>query len=263
MGLVVLVVLTVGSAFADWLAPYPPDDPDIEAVREPPSAAHLMGTDQLGRDELSRLMYGGKFSLTIGILATCVAVVAGAALGSVAGYYGGPPDSAIMRFTDLMLCIPRLLVLLLVGGVFGTSLGLIVLLIGLTAWMHVARLVRASFLSLREREFVEAARALGAGDRRLILLHILPNAMGPVIVAATLGVAAAILLESTLSYLGYGVQPPVPTWGNMLQNAQSEMYQAPWLAIFPGLMIFATIMSINFVGDGLRDMLDPRSVAGR
>jgi peptide/nickel transport system permease protein len=163
-----------------------------------------------------------------------------------------------MRFTDFMLSIPRLLVLLLVGGIFGTSVGLIVLLIGLTAWMHVARLVRAAFLSLREREFVDAARALGAGDARLIVRHILPNAIGPIIVAATLGVAGAILAESTLSYLGYGVQPPIATWGNMLQNAQNEMYAAPWLSIFPGLMIFATIMSINFVGDGLRDALDPR-----
>jgi len=219
-----------------------------------------MGTDQLGRDQLSRLMHGGKFSLQVGVLATVVAVLAGTVLGALAGYYGGLADSIIMRFTDFMLSVPRLLVLLLVGGVFGTSLVLIIALIGLTAWMHVARLVRAAFLSLREREFVEAARALGAGDARLIVRHILPNALGPVIVAATLGVAGAILAESTLSYLGYGVQPPTPTWGNMLQNAQSEMYAAPWLAIFPGLLIFATIMSINFVGDGLRDALDPRAV---
>ena len=187
-----------------------------------------------------------------------VAILAGTLFGAVAGYYGRVADTLIMRFTDFMLSVPRLLVLLLVGGVFGTSLALIIALIGLTAWMHVARLVRAAFLSLREREFIEAARALGAGDARLIAQHILPNALGPVIVAATLGVAGAILAESTLSYLGYGVQPPTPTWGNMLQNAQSEMYSAPWLAIFPGLLIFATIMSINFVGDGLRDALDPR-----
>jgi peptide/nickel transport system permease protein len=185
--------------------------------------------------------------------------VAGTALGAFAGYYGGVADTLIMRFTDFMLSVPRLLVLLLVGGIFGTSLSFIVLLIGLTAWMHVARLVRASFLSLRHHDFVEAARALGARDGRLIVRHILPNALGPISVAATLGVAGAILAESTLSYLGYGVQPPTPTWGNMLQNAQSEMYQAPWLSIFPGLMIFATIMSINFVGDALRDSLDPQS----
>jgi peptide/nickel transport system permease protein len=258
LGLAVVLVLAVTSGFADWLAPYPPDAPNVELLREPPSVAHPMGTDQLGRDELSRLMHGGRFSLRVGILSTLVAILAGTLFGSLAGYYGGVADAAIMRFTDFMLSIPRLLVLLLVGGIFGTSVGLIVLLIGLTAWMHVARLVRAAFLSLREREFVDAARALGAGDARLIVRHILPNAIGPIIVAATLGVAGAILAESTLSYLGYGVQPPIATWGNMLQNAQNEMYAAPWLSIFPGLMIFATIMSINFVGDGLRDALDPR-----
>jgi peptide/nickel transport system permease protein len=260
VGTVAVVILAVASGLSQWLAPYPPDAPNVEVMREPPSISHPMGTDQLGRDQLSRLMHGGKFSLQVGVLATLVAILAGTLLGSIAGYYGGVADSLIMRFTDFMLSVPRLLVLLLVGGVFGTSLVLIIVLIGLTAWMHVARLVRAAFLSLREREFVEAARALGAGDARLILRHILPNAIGPVIVAATLGVAGAILAESTLSYLGYGVQPPTPTWGNMLQNAQSEMYAAPWLAVFPGLLIFATIMSINFVGDGLRDALDPRTM---
>jgi peptide/nickel transport system permease protein len=260
IGLAVVIVLAVACGLAPWLAPYPPDAPDVEVIREPPSLAHPMGTDQLGRDQMSRLMYGGRFSLQVGVLATVVAIFAGTLFGAVAGYYGRVADTLIMRFTDFMLSVPRLLVLLLVGGVFGTSLALIIALIGLTAWMHVARLVRAAFLSLREREFIEAARALGAGDARLIAQHILPNALGPVIVAATLGVAGAILAESTLSYLGYGVQPPTPTWGNMLQNAQSEMYSAPWLAIFPGLLIFSTIMSINFVGDGLRDALDPRSV---
>jgi peptide/nickel transport system permease protein len=259
LGLAVILLLALATSLADGLAPYPPDAPNVEVIREPPSPAHPMGTDALGRDQLSRLMHGGKFSLRVGVLATLVSIVAGTLFGSVAGYYGGVADALIMRFTDFMLSIPRLLVLLLIAGVFGTSLALIILLIGLTAWMHVARLVRAAFLSLREKEFVEAARALGAGDVRLITQHILPNALGPVIVAATLGVAGAILAESTLSYLGYGVQPPTPTWGNMLQNAQSEMYGAPWLAVFPGLLIFTTIMSINFVGDGLRDALDPRT----
>jgi peptide/nickel transport system permease protein len=257
LGVAMIVILGLSCGLADVLAPYPPDAPNVEVIREPPSLAHPMGTDQLGRDQLSRLMHGGKFSLQVGILATLVAIVAGTLLGAVAGYYGGPVDGVVMRFTDFALSVPRLLLLLLIGGVFGPSLVLIIVLIGLTAWMHVARLVRAGFLSLREREFVEAARALGAGDRRLIVRHILPNAVGPIIVAATLGVAGAILAESTLSYLGYGVQPPTPTWGNMLQNAQTEMYAAPWLAVFPGLLIFVSIMSINFVGDGLRDALDP------
>jgi peptide/nickel transport system permease protein len=206
-------------------------------------------------------MYGGRFSLEVGVLATLIAVVVGTAAGAVSGYYGGVVDPLLMRFTDFMLSIPRLLLLLMIGAVFGTSISLIILLIGLTAWMNVARLVRATVLSLREQEFIAAARLLGAGDVRLIARHILPNAIGPVIVAATLGVAGAILTESTLSYLGFGVQPPTPTWGNMLQNAQSEMYAAPWLAIFPGLLIFATIMAINFIGDGLRDAFDPRRVS--
>jgi peptide/nickel transport system permease protein len=260
-GLAVVLVLTLACGLAPLLAPYPPEAPDVELIREPPSLAHPMGTDQLGRDQLSRLMYGGRFSLEVGVLATLIAILVGTALGALSGYYGGVVDPLLMRLTDFMLSIPRLLLLLLIGAVFGTSIGLIILLIGLTAWMNVARLVRATVLSLREQEFVAAARVLGAGDARLIARHILPNALGPVIVAATLGVAGAILTESTLSYLGFGVQPPTPTWGNMLQNAQSEMYAAPWLAIFPGLLIFATIMAINFIGDGLRDAFDPRRVS--
>jgi peptide/nickel transport system permease protein len=259
-GLAVVLLLSLACGFAPLLAPYAPDAPNVEVIREPPSPAHPMGTDQLGRDQLSRLMFGGRFSLEVGVLATFIAIIVGTAMGALSGYYGGAVDPLLMRFTDFMLSIPRLLLLLLIGAVFGTSIGLIILLIGLTAWMNVARLVRATVLSLREQEFIAAARLLGAGDLRLIARHILPNAIGPVIVAATLGVAGAILTESTLSYLGFGVQPPTPTWGNMLQNAQSEMYAAPWLAIFPGLLIFATIMSINFIGDGLRDAFDPRRV---
>jgi peptide/nickel transport system permease protein len=257
-GLFVLAVLALAAAGADWLAPYPWDTPSLEAIREPPGGPHPFGTDQLGRDQLSRLMHGGKASLSVGLVATLVAVAVGTLLGAVAGYHGGLADALIMRFTDFMFAIPRLLLLLLVAVLLGTGLNVVILLIGLTSWMHVARLVRASFLSLREREFVEAARSLGASNARLIIQHLLPNAVGPVIVTATLAVGAAILLESTLSYLGYGVQPPTPSWGNMLQNAQSEMYTAPWLAIFPGLAIFLTIMAINFVGDGLRDALDPQ-----
>jgi peptide/nickel transport system permease protein len=261
-GVAVLALLSLACAFAPLLAPYPPELPNVELIREPPSLAHPMGTDQLGRDQLSRLMYGGRFSLEVGVLATLIAILLGTALGALSGFYGGVLDPLLMRFTDFMLSIPRLLLLLLIAAVFGTSIGLIILLIGLTAWMNVARLVRATVLGLREQEFIAAARLVGAGDVRLIARHILPNAIGPVIVAGTLGVAGAILTESTLSYLGFGVQPPTPTWGNMLQNAQSEMYDAPWLAIFPGLLIFATIMSINFIGDGLRDAFDPRRVSG-
>ena len=261
VGLALVLLLALACGLAPLLAPYPPDVPNVEVIREPPSLTHPMGTDQLGRDQLSRLLHGGRFSLEVGVLATLIAIGVGTLVGALSGYYGGLVDPLLMRFTDFMLSVPRLLLLLLIGAVFGTSIALIILLIGLTAWMHVARLVRATVLSLREQEFVAAARLLGAGDGRLIVRHILPNAVGPVIVAGTLGVAGAILTESTLSYLGFGVQPPTPTWGNMLQNAQSEMYDAPWLAIFPGLLIFATIMSINFIGDGLRDAFDPRRVS--
>ena len=262
-GLVVLGVLVAAAVLADVVTPYDPDLPDVEAIREAPSLSHPMGTDQIGRDQLTRLLHGGRFSLQVGLLATVVSILIGTTIGALAGFYGGSLDNALMRLTDLMFTVPRLLVLLLIGAIFKTTLGLIIVLLGATSWMAVARLVRASFLSLREKEFVEAARAIGVRDGALMTRHILPNALGPVIVAATLGVAGAILVESTLSYLGYGVQPPTPTWGNMLQNAQSEMYAAPWLAIFPGLLIFVTIMAINFVGDGLRDALDPRSLGGR
>jgi peptide/nickel transport system permease protein len=255
---VLIALLAIAAAGADWLAPHPWDTPNVGAIREGPSLAHPFGTDQLGRDQLSRLMHGGKASLSVGLVATLVAVAIGSMLGAIAGYYAGLADALIMRLTDFMFAIPRLLLLLLVAALLGTGLNVIILLIGLTSWMHVARLVRASFLSLREREFVEAAQSLGASNVRLIMHHLLPNALGPVIVTATLAVGAAVLLESTLSYLGYGVQPPTPSWGNMLQNAQSEMYAAPWLALFPGLAIFLTIMAINFVGDGLRDALDPQ-----
>ena len=263
IGLVVLGALVTAAVLANVVSGYDPDLPDVESIRQPPSLAHPMGTDQIGRDQLSRLLHGGRFSLQVGLFATLVSILIGTTIGALAGFYGGTLDNVLMRLTDLMFTVPRLLVLLLIGAIFKTTLLLIIVLLGATSWMAVARLVRASFLSLREKEFVEAARSIGVRDANLIVRHLLPNALGPVIVAATLGVAGAILVESTLSYLGYGVQPPTPTWGNMLQNAQSEMYAAPWLAIFPGLLIFVTIMAINFVGDGLRDALDPRSLGGR
>ena len=257
-GLILITMLGIIAIGADWLAPYAWDTPQMDVMREPPSPAHPFGTDQLGRDQLSRLMHGARTSLSVGLVATLVAAGLGTTLGALAGYYGGLADAVIMRLVDFMFSIPRLLLLLVVAALFGSGLNVVILLIGLTSWMHVARLVRGSFLSLKEKEFVEAARSLGASDARLIVRHILPNAFGPVTVAATLSVGSAILVESTLSYLGYGVQPPTPSWGNMLQNAQSEMYAAPWLAIFPGAFILLTIISVNFVGDGLRDALDPQ-----
>jgi peptide/nickel transport system permease protein len=200
-------------------------------------------------------------SLTVGVLAMLISVTVGTLIGACAGYFGGPLDSVLMRFTELFLAFPQLFILILLAALFGTNFWTIVLVVGLLRWMPVARLVRAAFLQLKEREYVTAARALGATTGTLMWRHILPNTLSPVIVAATLGVAGAILTESTLSFLGLGIQLPTATWGNMLRAAQSQMTTAPWLAFFPGLCIFLTILSINYVGDGLRDALDPRKSA--
>src|SRR5881296_2194792 len=268
VGLLVVVVLGAASALAPWVSPYDPDKPHLQLQLGAPSLVHPMGTDDLGRDLLTRIMYGGRISLSIGILAMALAVLLGTAVGALAGYYGGATDNLLMRFTDLMLSIPALFLLIILilllrsfpvpflrGGVLA-----IVLAIALLSWMTVARLVRASFLSLKEQVFVEAAKALGAGHVRIMVRHMLPNAASPIIVAATLRVANSIITESGLSFLGFGVQPPTPTWGNMLRNAQDQMITAPWTAIFPGLFIFVTVIAINYVGDGLRDALDPRHV---
>ena len=217
-----------------------------------------MGTDELGRDLLTRILYGGRISMLIGVLAMSVAITIGTLIGAVAGYYGGRIDSVTMRLTDIAISFPSLFLLILLAAYFGSSLPTIVLVIGLLSWMRVARLVRASFLALKAQQFVEAARCCGARPIRIIAYHMLPNALGPTIVAASLGVAGAILTESALSYLGLGIQPPTATWGSMLRNAQDQMATAPWTAIFPGLMIFLTVIAINYVGDGLRDALDPR-----
>ncbi len=233
-----------------------------------------MGTDELGRDLLTRILYGGRVSLSIGILAMALAVTVGAIIGGVAGFYGGWIDNLAMRFTDMMLSFPQLFVLIILAlalrdipipalqGTAFASVFTIVLVIAVLAWMQVARLVRASFLSLKEKEFTEASRCVGASNGRIMTRHLLPNALSPIIVAATFRVATSIITESGLSYLGFGVQPPTPTWGNMLKNAQDQMTRAPWTAIFPGLMIFITVIAINFIGDGLRDALDPYKAEG-
>ncbi len=260
VSLAMLLLLITSALLAPWIAPYDPNAIDLKKRYWSPSFSHLMGTDDLGRDLLSRVIHGGRISLSIGILSALVAVVFGTLLGALAGYYGRWLDAILMRFTDLMLTFPPLLLLILLASLVGTSFVTIVLVISTVSWMNVARLVRASFLSLKEQDFVEASRALGAGSRRLIFTHILPNSLSPIIVATTLGAAAAILTESTLSYLGLGIQPPTSSWGTMLQTAQSQISIAPWTSVFPGLMIFLTVLSINFLGDGLRDALDPRKV---
>jgi peptide/nickel transport system permease protein len=261
IGLVVLVVMGVLALLAPWLSPYDPRAQDIALLGQPqpPSWAHPMGTDVLGRDMFARILFGARVSLAVGLLSAAMAAAIGTLVGAVAGYYRGLTDDLLMRFVDLMLSIPILPITILLAGILRPSVGLIVVIIGTFGWMGTARLVRSRFLSLRESEFVEASRALGAGAARIIVLHILPNALGPVVVATTLAVGGAIMLESALSFLGLGVQPPTPTWGNLLNEARQWLATAPWMAIFPGTLILITVLAVNFLGDGLRDALDPKS----
>jgi len=272
IGLSIVLLLALASILAPVLTPYDAEKTDLDAMLEPPSWKHPMGTDELGRDLLTRLLYGGRVSLSIGVLAMVLAVLIGSLVGGLAGFYGGWVDNILMRLVDMMLAFPSLFVLIILAlalrdlpiealrGTAFASVFSIVLVIAVLSWMSVARLVRASFLSIREREFVLAAEGLGVPNGRIMVRHMLPNAISPIIVAATFRVATSVVTESGLSYLGFGVQPPTPTWGNMLKNAQTLMTRAPWTAVFPGLMIFVTVIAVNFVGDGLRDALDPRKV---
>jgi peptide/nickel transport system permease protein len=263
-GVIVLTTLTVLCAAASLISPYDPDKTQLLAIYEPPSLAHPFGTDDLGRDLATRILYGGRVSLTIGLLAVTVAITMGTLVGVAAGYYGGWIDSVLMRFVDALYSFPRLFLLILFGVFFrGMTVSVIILVLGLLSWLTTSRLVRATFLSLKRREFVEAARGIGARDGRIIFRHILPNALAPIIVAGTLGVGGAIIAESTLSFLGLGIQPPTASWGNMLNHATTDMGKAPWIAFFPGFFIFLAVISINFIGDGLRDALDPRHVIRR
>lgn len=273
-GAVVLLLMVLIAIFAHQLAPYDPngiDEVHWQGNPLPPCfqdtlhcGGHSLGTDENGRDLLSRLMFGARISLTVGVAAVIMELFIGTLLGAVAGYYGGWIDYFIMRLTDVFLSIPLLPLLLTLTGIVAASsskaslgFGVIVVIIGGLSWPGVARLVRASYLSLREREYTEAARALGNGDGRIMLRHLLPNAIAPIIVQATLDVANVIVLESTLSFLGFGIQPPTASWGNMLANAESNLEIAWWAAVFPGLCILLTVLAINYIGDGLRDALDP------
>ncbi len=255
-GLVLLLLII--SLLAPWLAPFDPGKIDLTNVLASPSMNHLFGTDQLGRDVLSRMIWGARISLKVGFVATGVAIIIGTILGAIAGYYGGWVDSVIMRFVDIMLCFPTFFLILAVIAFLEPSIWNIMIIIGLTGWMGVTRLVRADFISLRERDFVQAARAIGAGDLRIIFLHILPNAMASILVAATLGIAGAILTESALSFLGIGVQPPTPSWGNILTAGKDNIDIAWWLSLYPGLAILITVVGYNLLGEGIRDALDPR-----
>ncbi|MDO9462763.1 MAG: ABC transporter permease, partial [Deltaproteobacteria bacterium] len=236
---------------------------DIKSILEPPSYNHPLGTDQLGRDVLSRIIWGGRISLMVGFVAVGIAMVIGVFLGAMAGYYGGYVDTVIMRFVDIMLCFPTFFLILAVVALLEPSIWNIMVVIGATGWMGMARLIRAEILSIKERDYVLAARALGASHTRIIWRHIIPNAMAPVLVAATLGVAAAILTESALSFLGIGVQPPTPSWGNILTAGKDSIEVAWWLSFYPGMAILITVLGYNLLGEGIRDAIDPRLREGR
>jgi peptide/nickel transport system permease protein len=268
IGLAVLSALILGAIVVPIAANYDPGTTHILDKYLPPSLEHPMGTDGLGRDLFVRSMDGGRTSLLVGLSAMLLAIFIGTTIGALAGFYGGWVDNVLMRLADIVLTIPTLflaivLIQLLRAGVIpflSAGIAPIVFVIAITSWMPTARVVRASYLSIKQKEFIEAARAAGAKNFRLMVRHILPNAMSPIIVAATLRIGAAIITEAGLSFLGMGVQPPAATWGNMLKNAQSELDYAPWTAIFPGLFIFLTVISVNYIGDGLRDALDPHHV---
>ena len=264
-GTFVLLVLALMAIFAPLIAPYDPNLIDLAGGTKggrplPPSSTHWLGTDYLGRDYFSRIIYGARISLSVGFIAMGIAISIGAVLGGVAGYLGGSVDNLIMRITDVMLCIPQFFLILTVQSMTKPSIYNVMAVIGLTGWATIARVVRAEVLSLKARDYVMAARSLGASSARIIFRHLLPNTMGPMIVAASLRVPGAILTESGLSFLGLGVQPPQASWGNMLQGSTKYLGTAWWMVFWPGLFISLAVTSFNFLGDGLRDALDPRAL---
>lgn len=268
VGAIILILLVIATTLAP-LSPYDPEISNLSEKLQPPSWQHPFGTDSLGRDMLTRVLYGGRISLFVGFMATLITLVIGVPIGAIAGYFGGWVDNLLMRIIDATLALPSLMILILLNAflmevqipiIEKNNVLTIAIVIGLLAWMTIARLVRAIFLSLREMEYVQAARALGSSNFRTIVAEILPNGLGPIIVESTLEIGWAIMEESGLSFLGFGIRPPTPSWGNLLSNAQEHLTQHPWLAIFPGIMIFLTIISVNYIGDGLRDALDPYKV---
>jgi len=257
-GLLIVACVALLALLAPWIAPYDPTLINVKTILMPPSLEHLCGTDTLGRDVFSRMLFGARISLAVGFIAVGIAIAIGVALGAMAGYYGHRVDTVIMRATDMMLCFPTFFLILAVIAFLEPSIWNIMIVIGLTSWMGVARLVRAEFLSLREREFVLAAKSVGTSSFRLITRYLLPNAMGPILVSAVLGVAGAVLIESGLSFLGLGVQPPDPSWGNILTEGKDNIQLAWWLSLYPGLAILITVLGYNLLGEGLRDLLDPK-----
>ena len=261
-GLITLSVLIFVSVAAPLLTPHSPIEIDLRAIRQPPSAEHWLGTDGTGRDVLTRLLYAGRISLSVGLVAVSISMVIGIIVGSIAGYAGGKVDMTLMRVTDVLMTFPSLVIIITVAAAIGPSVFNAMLVIGLLTWPSIARLVRGQFLTLREQQFVRAARSIGVSRGQITFKHIFPNTISSIAVAVTIGVANVILLEASLSFLGLGVQAPIPSWGNMLRDAQSLniLEGMPWIWLPPGLMIALAVLSINFIGDGLRDALDPRSI---
>lgn len=252
-----ILLISIAAILAPVAATCDPIATDSRSVLTPPSKEHILGTDRLGRDIFSRTVYGARISLSIGFIAVGVAVLIGIFVGAIAGYYGGSIDTILMRFVDIMLCFPTIFLILAVISLLEPSIFNIMIVIGATNWMGIARLVRAEVLTLKERDFVAASKVMGAKDSWIILRHLIPNAIGPVLVSATLGIGGAILVESALSFLGIGVQPPTPSWGNILMDGRSTLGVAWWLTVFPGLFIFFTVLSYNILGEALRDIAEP------
>lgn len=258
VGLIILIPMFLCALFAPFISLHDPVEPDLRNILTSPSFSHPFGTDTLGRDVFSRVVYGSRISLLVGFVSVGIATLIGIMIGAVSGYYGGIIDELIMRFVDLVMCFPTFFLILAVIALLEPSIWNIMIVIGLTNWMGIARLIRAEILSIKNKEFVLAAKAQGFSEYRIIFKHVLPNALSPVYVVATLGIGGAILTESALSFLGIGVQPPTPSWGNILTQAKDNIEVAWWLSLYPGLAIFLTVMGYNLFGEGLRDIFDPR-----
>lgn len=266
-GLIIFIIMILSALLAPILTPYNPYEMDYSKINQPPSSEHLLGTDEVGRDYLTRILYGGRVSMKVGLFAVIIEIIIGALVGGLAGYYGGWVDNLLMRLVEIFMSFPFLPLAITISAVIGTKVEpqqrmyIVMMIIGLLSWPGLARMIRGQILSLREQEFVQAARALGIKDSRIILRHLIPNTVGYIIVSATLGMAGAIMSESGLSFLGLGVTPPTPTWGNLIQNAREAyiLRNRVWLWLPPGVCIFLAVMSINLLGDGLRDAIDPKS----
>jgi peptide/nickel transport system permease protein len=258
ISLIFILFVIISALFAPYISPYNPDKIDVNAILQPPNPAHLLGTDQLGRDILSRLIYGGRISIEVGFIAVSLSLFIGIFMGAYAGYYGGITDSILMRFVDIMLTFPSFFLILAISAILKPSIINIMIIIGLTSWMGIARIIRAEFTQNREKDYVLAAKAAGAPDSYIMFFEILPNTIAPILVSATLGVAGAILIQASLAFLGIGIMPPTASWGGMLSRGKTYIMVAWWLTLFPGIAILFTVLSFNLIGEAVRNALDPR-----